>query len=91
MANSLNMELEGKTVVLKASSLNPAYYALKQRLFHVSGGFGAYADTIGTALVGTWLVDRVQGTMRGYDVERLATPADFAETGLTDPDAVVES
>ena len=77
MGNSLNVELEGKVVVLNKDCLKAEFHDIKQRLFRVEGGFGTHASTIGTALFGTFLADNEKARIEGYDVERLATEAEI--------------
>ena len=81
MANSLNQELSGKVVVLKKDGLKPEYHDIKQRLFKVSGGFGASSFTNGSVLFGTFLSDGEECRMNGYDVERLATDEEIKSSG----------
>ena len=73
MANSLNMDLRDKVVVLSKKFLKPAFHDLEDRLFHVQGGFGAVPFTMGTALQGTFLKDNEDTRLEGFMVERLAT------------------
>jgi hypothetical protein len=80
MGNSLNQELEGKYVVLKRK-----YYKGDdpiERVFLCEGGFGCSSYTIGTAISGTFVIDRDKMRVEGYEVERLATPkeVDIAKT-----------
>lgn len=78
MGNSLNLDLEGKVVVLKADALKPAYQELKFRLFRVEGGFGSKPYTMGRALFGIFLADGEETRMDSYDVERLASSEEIA-------------
>ncbi len=78
MANSLNIDLEGKTIVLKPKVLKPEYRAIKWRLFKVDGGFGASPNTIGSALIGEFLADGERARMEGHQVLRIATEKDLA-------------
>lgn len=73
MANSLNMELHDKVVVISKKFLKPAFHAFESRLFHVKAGFGASSFTMGTALQGTFLKDNEDTRLEGFMVERLAT------------------
>jgi hypothetical protein len=73
MANSLNIELTDKVVVLNEEIFKPEFTALKFRLFKVSGGFGASPETIGRKIFGKFLSDGEECGYSGYDVERLAT------------------
>lgn len=73
MGNALGEELTDKVVVLKEEVLAAPYRALEQRLFRVTGGFGAHNFTSGTALFGEFLADGETCRMDGWDVERLAT------------------
>lgn len=77
MANSLNTDLDGRTVVLLATHLRPEFRDLRNRLFNVSGGFGASPAARGTGLFGTFLADGAPGRMDGYDVDRIATEDDL--------------
>jgi len=79
MGNSLNQELESKVVILSKECLKPEYHDIKQRLFRVTGGFGAHTHTIGTALFGKFLADGEEARMEGYNVERLATEKEIKE------------
>jgi hypothetical protein len=85
MGNSLNMDLHGKTVVLKEKALKPQYRGLPDRLFKVDGGFGASAGTMGTALIGEFLIDKERARMEGYMVERLATEDDLEALLVASP------
>ena len=74
MANSLNKELTGKIVILKAESLKPEYRDLKWRRFQVeatSPGSGAHPYTAGTALFGVFLEDGEYARISGMNVERI--------------------
>ena len=74
MANSLNIELEGKTVVIAGEYLDAKYKEAPEaeRAFHVEGGFGTSPDTMGRALMGYWVSDGVKDRVQGYMVEKLA-------------------
>lgn len=77
MANSLNMNLEGKTVILRQSFFRAGLVATDHP-FEVGGGFGAQPFTQGRALGGTFLSDGEVTRVDGYDVERLATEEEIA-------------
>lgn len=79
MANNLNIDLTGKAVVILAKYHNADFQALEQRIFQVdakSPGFGALPNTTGRALYGHYVVDGENCRREGYEVERLATPAE---------------
>jgi hypothetical protein len=78
MSNSLNIDLTGKTVVVRAEAFRAEYNHLSERLFAVDGGFGAAPYTSGTAVFGTYLKDGQRARIDGNDVERLATDDDLA-------------
>lgn len=78
MANSLGIDLEGKTLVLKASYLKPEYREIGHRLFLARGGFGCSPDTIGNAVFGTSLCDGEEWRAEGFMFERVATDDDLA-------------
>jgi hypothetical protein len=70
MANSLNIELEEKTIVL-----DPKKYKgdVKERLFKCTDGFGCSPNTRGTAIYGIFLSDKSNARISGFDILRLAT------------------
>jgi hypothetical protein len=70
MANSLNEDLRGKVVLIKADYLKPE---ITDRRFQVDedGGFGAVSFTNGTALFGKWLSDNERDRLDGYMVESI--------------------
>ena len=68
MGNSLGIDLEGKTVILKPKGNRKDR---RSRRFKVSGGFGASPHTTGTALLGTFLDDGKSARVSGYDVQSL--------------------
>lgn len=78
MANTLNIDLTGKVVVLRESSLKQPDYPPLKNLFLVGGGFGALPYTQGRMLGGMFLSDGEDTAMSGYDVERLATEEEIA-------------
>ena len=67
MANSLNIDLRGKTVKFKKGVLKPKYENLTAVVDKDSGGFGAVGFTAGTALFVTFS-DGEKARMDGYDV-----------------------
>lgn len=73
MGNSLNIELEGKHVLISKERLKPEYHDEAKRVFLVKGGFGASSFTIGRALFGEFVSDGEKCRQDGYGVERLAT------------------
>ena len=71
MANSLGENIEKRYVVLKRK-----YYKGNDptdRVFFCEGGFGCRADTIGSAVVGTFVFDGEHIRAEGYEIERFAT------------------
>jgi len=64
MANSLNINLKGKYVMLKG------HY--KDEVFKCEGGFGESPDTIGSAVFVKSLKDGREFRISGYDIRRLA-------------------
>jgi hypothetical protein len=73
MANSLNMPLMDKVVVIDKEYMDEKYADIKQRIFKVTGGFGAQSFTSGSALIGVFLCDGSTGRVNSAFVERLAT------------------
>lgn len=78
MANTLNEDLEGRTVIIKAEALLPKYAEPHQRVFHVDGGFGAKTHTTGNAVFGTFVADGEKCRVEGWQVERFATDEEIA-------------
>ena len=72
MANSLNINLRGKIVLIKKRLMNYDNQEEMKRAFLVSGGFGAEIETNGSSLFGTFLCDGERTKMDGYQIERLA-------------------
>jgi hypothetical protein len=71
MANSLNLDLEGKTVLLKKEFFKPQFQEESQRIVKVLGGFGAKKDTMGTALYVKFLCDGEETRFEGYQIEKI--------------------
>jgi hypothetical protein len=78
MGNALNEDIDGAVVVLKAEHLKPELGAVEQRMFRVTGGFGAKPFTMGNAIFGEFLIDGEKCRMEGWMVERIATEGDMA-------------
>lgn len=76
MGNTLNKNLEGQTVIIAAKHLRPEFAEPHLRVFRVRGGFGASPVTRGNALFGEFLSDGDSCRMEGWQVERIATPAE---------------
>lgn len=70
MANSLNVSLHGKTVLLKKKNFRDGIDDLRFRVDE-DGGFGASPTTNGTSLYGTFLCDGEHSRVNGYDVESI--------------------
>lgn len=66
------MDTINKWVVLKEEVLKPEYRDIKSRMFFVQGGFGAHANTMGTAIIGHH-VDGESTRWDRFQIERLAT------------------
>ena len=77
MGNTLKMDLEGKVVVIGKKHLLPKFHLVEDRLFEVTGGFGASPVTSGSALMGRFL-KHGSDRMEGWMVERLATEEEIA-------------
>ena len=69
MANSLKIDLVGKTVILSSK-----YYkgTEEDRKFKCEGGFGCSNVTSGTAVFGYFVKDNEKTRIDGYEVEKLA-------------------
>ena len=70
MANSLNKNLNGKTVLLKKKGLKPEFHAESERTVKVVGGFGASSFTSGSALL-VEFPDKETTRVSGFDVEKI--------------------
>jgi hypothetical protein len=69
--NSLGSNIEKKIVVLHGLE------DVRHRLFCVLGGFGAYAETLGTQCYGYYICSNRKGTISGMNIVRLATKEDL--------------
>lgn len=70
MANSLNIDLKDKFVVLSKEAYPGS---IIKRVFHCEGGFGISSDTMGTAIFGYFIYDGERCRVEGYEVDKLAT------------------
>jgi hypothetical protein len=77
VANALNINLKGKTVIFKQDHLQNKYVAAEHP-YLVADGFGASPAASGHALMGEWIADGERDRMEGYAVERLATDEEIA-------------
>jgi hypothetical protein len=69
MANSLNLELTGKRVILSGSR----YRGNKEeRMFLCESGFGCHSFTSGRAIYGKFVKDGEECRVDGYEIEGLA-------------------
>jgi len=75
MANSLDIDLIEKDVLISKEYMQEDFQDLSKRVFHVEGGFGASSFTGGTMLGGYFLFEGENGhdSLRGWMVDRLAT------------------
>ena len=64
------IDITGKIVVLKKSSLKPAFHG--DRRFLAEGGFGAKPYLMGRAVFGKFLIDGEDGRIDRSDIEGLA-------------------
>ena len=78
MGNALNTDLTDRYVIIREERFDPKYRDIANRVFLVTGGFGASSFTSGTALYGTTPVDGEKFRMEGHDVERYATDEEIA-------------
>lgn len=77
MANTLNMDLTGKVVILRKGFFREGLEATDHP-FLCEGGFGCLGYTEGRMLAGTFISDGEETAVSGYDVERLATDEEIA-------------
>lgn len=81
MSNTLNQDLTGRWVLIHAKFLKPEYSAVHDRLFFVTGGFGALPHTSGSMIGGIYMLGgdpEGHDVSRGHWVERLATDDEVA-------------
>lgn len=78
--NSLGRTIEpGEYLILKVESLAEPYRDDPTwRVFQALGGFGMSPETMGTAVVGTFIRDGEEARMEGYMFERAATSEEVA-------------
>jgi len=67
--NNLNIELEGKQVVLSSKCYRGNE---KERIFHCVGGFGCHPHTTGRVIFGYFIHSGEKGRVEGYEIEKLA-------------------
>jgi len=69
MANSLNIDLTDKTVILSLK-----YYkgTEEERKFICKGGFGCKSFTMGSAVIGKFVNNGEECRIEGYEIEKLA-------------------
>ena len=85
MGNNLDIDLEGKYVILYKKDFPRAGERPIDRMFLCSGGFGCSPDTSGRAIFGHFTVDGEDVRVEGYQVERLATPEEIAQAKYPNP------
>tara|TARA_Y100000034_G_scaffold25708_1_gene30458 strand:+ start:3003 stop:3563 length:561 start_codon:yes stop_codon:yes gene_type:complete len=73
MANTLNQELTGKYVVLRKKIYEDIFPQEEDRVFFVTGGFGANKNAMGNALYGVLVSTGSEFRAEGYHVLKLAT------------------
>jgi hypothetical protein len=76
--NSLNQNVQGQVVVLKADVFRTENRALAFRVWKVLSGFGAAAITNGRALFCESLLNGDKVRFDGMAIERIATANDLA-------------
>lgn len=67
------IDLEGKFVVMDKKGFKAEYRDIVYRIFFCTGGFGCNPLTVGTKIIGNFVVDGEECYIRRYDVERIAT------------------
>lgn len=71
MANSLNKDLRGKTVLLKKHIFRPEYQDEKYRRVKVIDGFGSVPFTVGKMMVVESEFDGERFSVSGYNVQKI--------------------
>lgn len=74
------IDLTGKTVLLYEAYMIPTHRTIKDRLFHVTGGFGTQPWSTGKCF-GWYLIDKSETHVRRSNIERLATDEEIIEHG----------
>lgn len=89
MANSANVDLKGKLVVVEDDTYWGNEGAVPNRIFQVdpvNPGFGASPHTSGRAIFGHWLNSGRVARIEGWTVERVVTKEEaeglFASAGM---------
>lgn len=72
MANGMSKNLEGKVIVIKASSLRPEYATPDHQLMLADGGNGCRPDARGRAVFCVNLYTGKRGRWERYDVQGMA-------------------
>ena len=70
MSNALNLELKGKTVLVKAEHFKEGTGPIRM-YFVCEDGFGCDSFTSGTKIFGHWKSDGEKGMINGYSVEKI--------------------
>jgi hypothetical protein len=81
MANNLDIELEGKVVILDKKYFKGSDI---ERAFLCEDGFGCSSFTRGNAIIGKFLIDGEKCRVEGYQVKRIATKEEIAELKQTE-------
>jgi hypothetical protein len=69
MSNRLNIDLTGKTVLVKKELFKEG----TDLRFLCEAGFGCHPMTNGTKVFGKWVSDNQNDCVGGYDIDRLLT------------------
>jgi hypothetical protein len=67
------VNLNGRTVIIRATSMKDKNATEAERTFLCTGGFGCDASSSGTKVFGTWVSDGTEDWVRRGDVESVLT------------------
>jgi hypothetical protein len=76
---SMNENINGKLIVIKADALAPEYRSAQHQLAICCGGFGANPNAIGTAVFVKGLLDDKTSRFERYDIAGVVNPAHLPE------------
>jgi hypothetical protein len=83
MGNKLDIELEGKYVILDKKYFKGETDV--KRMFFCSGGFGCSLDAMGSAVFGHFTIDGEECRINRRYIKRLATPEEIAQAKYPTP------
>jgi hypothetical protein len=83
MGNALNIELEGKFVILDKKHYQGETDL--DRMFYCNCGFGCSPECNGHAIFGHFTIDAEETRIEGWQIKRLAKPEEIAQAKYPKP------